>query len=288
LKGEKKTLSANLAGQLRVGAAETNRRSRSRPATNLNQRILLRRYHEEGDLAAREQLVTQSMPLVRTLARRYAYHGEPIEDLVQIGAIGLIKAIDRFDLGRGVTLPTYAATMIIGELKRHFRDEGLVRVPRGLKELNVELSMHVDQLTADLGRVPTTVDLANAAGVEEKKVLEALQSRWAYGLHSLSPSADTPDEDFDPLELIGSEDHRYEVVEDRAVLAPGIKTLDDREQRVLQLHFYDELTQSQIAQQIGMSQMSVSRLIRSALEHIRQAISDEETVSGDQASAAAG
>jgi RNA polymerase sigma-B factor len=278
-------MSANLASQPLVGAARTHRPPSARRKRNLNQRILLHRYHEEGDLAAREQLIKQSMPLVRTLARRYAYQGEQMEDLIQIGAIGLIKAIDRFDLGRGVTLHTYAATMIIGELKRHFRDEGLVRVPRGLKELNVELSMYVDQLTADLGRVPTLTDLANAAGVEEKKVLEALESRRAYGLHSLSPSVDSTEEDFDPLELIGSEDHQYDVVEDRAVLAPGVESLDDREQRVLQLHFYEELTQSQIAQQIGMSQMSVSRLIRSALEHIRKTIIDEE-ITDDQASVA--
>jgi RNA polymerase sigma-B factor len=279
-------MSANLAGRVVVGSARTHRPSSARRKRNLNQRILLHRYHERGDLAAREQLIKQSMPLVRVLARRYASQGEQMEDLIQIGAIGLIKAIDRFDLGRGVTLHTYAATMIVGELKRHFRDEGLVRVPRGLKELNVELSMYVDQLTADLGRVPTIADLANAAGVEEEKVAEALESRRAYGFHSLSPSADAPEEDFDPLELIGSEDHQYEVVEDRAVLAPGVKTLDDREQRVLQLHFYEELTQSQIAQQIGMSQMSVSRLIRSALEHIRKTVIDEQKISDDQASVA--
>jgi RNA polymerase sigma-B factor len=279
-------MSANPAGRPLVGAAKTHRPSGGRRTSNLTQRFLLRRYHEKGDLAAREQLIKQSMPLVRTLARRYAYQGEQIEDLIQIGAIGLIKAIDRFDLSRGVTLQTYAATMITGELKRHFRDQGLVRVPRGLKELNVELSMHADQLTADLGRVPTMADLANAAGVEEKKVLEALESRRAYGLHSLSPSVDSPEEDLDPLELIGGEDRQYEVVEDRAVLAPGVKTLADREQRVLQLHFYEELTQSQIAQQIGMSQMSVSRLIRSALEHIRKTVIDDKKITDDQASAA--
>ena len=283
----RRRLSANLASQPLVEAARTDRRSNGRRKRNLNQGILLRRYHKQGDRAAREQLIRQSMPLVRTLARRYVYQGEQMEDLIQIGAIGLIKAIDRFDLERGVTLSTYAATMINGELKRHFRDQGLVRVPRGLKELNVELSIHVDQLTADLGRVPTTGDLANAAGIEEKKVREALESRLAHGFQSLSSSVDTPEEEFDLLELIGTEDHQYEVVEDRAVLAPGVRTLDDREQRVLQLHFYEELTQSQIAQQIGVSQMSVSRLIRSALEHIRRTLIDDETISGETASFAA-
>jgi RNA polymerase sigma-B factor len=223
------------------------------------------------------------MPLVRTLARRYAYQGEQLEDLVQIGAIGLIKAIDRFDLNLGVTLHTYAAPMIAGELKRHFRDGGLVRVPRGLQELNLQLSMHVDQLTADLGRVPTTGDLANAAGVEEEKVRRALESRRAFNQHSLAPSADRPEEDFDPLELIGKEDHQYDIVEDRAVLALGVKTLGPREQKVLQLHFYEELTQSQIAHRIGMSQMSVSRLIRHALEHLREAVADDETSTDEAA-----
>jgi RNA polymerase sigma-B factor len=280
-------MSANLAGQPWMGVAKTRGRSSGKRTKNLNQRILLRRYHEQGDLAAREQLIRQSMPLVRMLARRYASQGEQVDDLVQIGAIGLIKAIDRFDLGRGVTLHTYAATMIIGELKRHFRDGGLVRVPRGLKELNVELSMHVDELTANLGRAPTISDLANAAGVEEKKVLEALESRRAYGLRSPSPSAESPEEDFDPLEQIGSEDRQFEVIENRAVLAPGVRTLGHREQRVLHLHFYEELTQSQIAQRIGMSQMSVSRLIRSALEHIRQTVVDEENANGDEGRVAA-
>src|SRR5215216_5029865 len=141
-----------------------------------NDKILLRRYHEQGDLQAREQLIEQYMSLVRSLARRYSYRGEQLEDLVQIGAIGLIKAIDRFDLNRGVELTTYATPNIIGEIKRHFRDKGWsVRVPRGLQELNVQLSKLVEQLTVQLGRSPTIPELAKAAGVEEEEVLEALE-----------------------------------------------------------------------------------------------------------------
>ena len=135
-------------------------------------KVLLRRYHEQGDLQAREQLIEQYMSLVRSLARRYSYRGEQLEDLVQIGAIGLIKAIDRFDLDRGVELTTYATPNIIGEIKRHFRDKGWsVRVPRGLQELNVQLSRLIEQLTVQLGRSPTISELAHAASVEEEEVL---------------------------------------------------------------------------------------------------------------------
>ena len=158
--------------------------------TRIDDKILLRRYHEDGDLQAREQLIEQYMSLVRSLARRYSYRGEQLEDLVQIGAIGLIKAIDRFDLERGVELTTYATPNIIGEIKRHFRDKGWsVRVPRGLQELNVQLSRLVEQLTVQLSRSPTIPELAKAAGVEEEEVLEALESGRAYTSLSLSVAA---------------------------------------------------------------------------------------------------
>jgi RNA polymerase sigma-B factor len=244
---------------------------------------LLRRYHEHGDLAAREQLIEQYMSLVRSLARRYSYRGEQLEDLVQIGAIGLIKAIDRFDLNRGVELTTYATPNIIGEIKRHFRDRGwAVRVPRGLQELNVQLSRLVETLTVQLGRSPTIPELAKAAGVEEEAVLEALESGRAYSSLSLSSGGGSDEDgDLDPLESLGEIEHQYEVSEDRAVLAPGFRVLDDRERTILHLRFFDGLTQSQIAQQVGISQMHVSRLIRRSLEKIRAEIA----VEGDQARA---
>ena len=217
--------------------------------TQKTDKALLRRYHEEGDLAAREQLIEQYMSLVRSLARRYSYRGEQFEDLVQIGAIGLIKAIDRFDLDRGVELTTYATPNIIGEIKRHFRDKGWsVRVPRGLQELNVQLSRLVEQLTVQLSRSPTIPELSKAAGVEEEEVLESL----------------------------GTEEHEYEVSEDRAILAPGFRVLDERERTILHLRFFKGLTQSQIAQQVGISQMHVSRLIRRSLEKIREEIAEDE------------
>jgi RNA polymerase sigma-B factor len=241
-------------------------------------RDLLRRYHDEGDLAAREQLINQYMSLVRSLARRYSYRGEQLEDLVQIGAIGLIKAIDRFDLERGVELTTYATPNIIGEIKRHFRDKGWsVRVPRGLQELNVQLSRLIEQLTVQLGRSPTIPELAKAAGSEEEEVLEALESGRAYSSLSLSTGGTQDDgEELDPLESIGTEEHQYEVSEDRAILAPGFKVLDERERKILHLRFFEGLTQSQIAQHVGISQMHVSRLIRRSLEKIREEIAAEE------------
>jgi RNA polymerase sigma-B factor len=239
---------------------------------------LLRRYHVEGDLEAREQLIEHYLSLVRSLARRYAYRGEQLEDLVQIGCIGLIKAIDRFDLDRGVELTTYATPNIIGEIKRHFRDKGWsVRVPRGLQELNVQLSRLVEELTVQLGRSPTIAELAHASGAEEEEVLEALESGRAYSSLSLSTGVGLDDEEeVDPMESLGTEEPRYEISEEWAVLEPGLAALDERERAILHLRFFEGLTQSQIAQKIGISQMHVSRLIRRALEKIRDEIELED------------
>ena len=240
-------------------------------------KVLLRRYHEEGDLAAREQLIEQYMSLVRSLARRYAYRGEQLEDLVQIGAIGLIKAIDRFDVDRGVELTTYATPNIIGEIKRHFRDRGWsVRVPRGLQELNIQLSRLLEELTVQLSRSPTIAELAKAAEVTDEEVLEALESGRAYSSLSLSVGASQDEEgELDPLESLGTEEPRYALTEDLAVLAPGFRVLDERERQILHLRFFEGLTQSQIAQQVGISQMHVSRLIRRSLDKIRAEIAVE-------------
>ena len=248
--------------------------------TQESDKVLLRRYHEQGDLAARKQLIERYMSLVRSLARRYSYRGEQLEDLVQIGAIGLIKAIDRFDVNRGVELTTYATPNIIGEIKRHFRDRGwAVRVPRGLQELNIQLSRLIEELTVQLGRSPTIAELAKGAGVSEEEVLEALESGRAYSSLSLSAGSAGHDEDgeLDPLDSLGTEEHQYEVSEDRAVLAPGFRVLDERERKILHLRFFEGLTQSQIAQQVGISQMHVSRLIRRSLEKIREEIAAEQS-----------
>ena len=203
---------------------QTGRAGRASMAAD--DKILLRRYHEDGDLAAREQLIERYMSLVRSLARRYSYRGEQLDDLVQIGAIGLIKAIDRFDVERGVELTTYATPNIIGEIKRHFRDKGWsVRVPRGLQELNVQLSKLVEQLTVQLGRSPTIPELAKAAGVEEEEVLEALESGRAYSSVSLSTGGGSATRTVSSTRSSRSAtiEHEYEISEDRAVLAPGFQ-----------------------------------------------------------------
>lgn len=242
-------------------------------------RQLLYRYHHDGDLAAREQLITLYLPLVRSLARRYSYRGEQLEDLVQVGCIGLIKAIDRFDLERGVELTTYATPNIIGEIKRHFRDKGwAVRVPRGLQELNVRLSKLIEELTVQLERSPTIAELAKASNATEEEVLEALETGQAYSSVSLSSGPQGSDEDgeLDPLESFGTLDAQYAITEDRAVLAPGFSALDERERYILHLRFFEGLTQSQIASRVGISQMHVSRLIRRSLTKIKQEIGPNE------------
>jgi RNA polymerase sigma-B factor len=250
-------------------------------------KLLLRRYHEQGDVGAREQLIERYMSLVRSLARRYSYRGEQLDDLVQIGAIGLIKAIDRFDVNRGVELTTYATPNIIGEIKRHFRDRGwAVRVPRGLQELNIQLSKLLEQMTVQLGRSPTIPELAKAAGVTDEEVLEALESGRAYSSLSLSAgSGFDEDGELDPLESLGTEEHQYEVSEDRAVLQPGFRVLDERERTILHLRFFEGLTQSQIAQQVGISQMHVSRLIRRSLEKIREEIASDAAIEAERKTA---
>ena len=246
-------------------------------------RALHRRYRETTDPAEkeriREQLVNAYHDFVYFLARKFQNRGEPLDDIVQVGYLGLIKAIERFDPDLGFEFTTFATLTVAGEIKRHFRDKGWsVRVPRGLQELNVQLSKIVESLTVQLGRSPTISELAKASGTEEEEVLEALESGRAYSSLSLSSgSGGDGEEDLDPLESIGTEEHQYEVSEDRAVLAPGFKALDERERKILQLRFFDGLTQSQIAQQVGISQMHVSRLIRRSLEKIREEIAADET-----------
>ncbi len=188
-----------------------------------NDKVLLRRYHEEGDLQAREQLIEQYMSLVRSLARRYSYRGEQLDDLVQIGAIGLIKAIDRFDLERGVELTTYATPNIIGEIKRHFRDRGwAVRVPRGLQELNVQLSKLVEQLTVQLARRRRSPSSPRRPASRRRKCSRR-SSRVGPTRRSRSPRAAAPRTARSSIRSSRSAtmEHQYEVSEDRAVLAPG-------------------------------------------------------------------
>ena len=237
---------------------------------------LLRRYHLHGDRHARDQLITMYLPLVRSLARRYSSRGEHFDDLVQVGSIGLIKAIDRFDLSRGVELTTYATPNIIGEIKRYFRDKGWsVRVPRGLQELNIRLNKVIDELVPKLQRSPTINEIAAAAGATPEEVLEALETSQAYNSVSLqaSPNGEGDDET-GLIDYMGTEEEAYDTMEDRTMLAPGFAKLDARERYILHLRFFEGLTQSQIAARVGISQMHVSRLIRRALEKLRANIGE--------------
>jgi len=236
-------------------------------------RELLRAYHERGDLQARERVIELHLPLVRALARRYAGRSEQLDDLVQAGSIGLIKAVDRFELDRGVELATYAIPTIVGELKRHFRDKGWsVHVPRRLKELSLELTQLVDELSGKLGRSPTVAELAEAARTDQEDVLEALEIAQAYSTLSLSSASGSDDPAHDPLEGLGTIELGYETSEERVALLPGFRALDDRARKIVHLRFYAGLTQSEIAAEIGISQMHVSRLIRKSLELMRDEI----------------
>jgi RNA polymerase sigma-B factor len=237
-----------------------------------SQAELLRAYHEVGDESARERLIEDNLPLVRAIARRYVGRGEPFEDLVQVGSIGLIKAIDRFDLERGVELQTYAIPTIVGEIKRHFCDRGwAVHVPRRLKELHLRLSSLIEQLSAEHGRSPTIQELAQAAGTEEEEVVEALESGHAYSADSLDATG-SEEIELDRIRPLGRVEEGYAVAEDRQLLDHGLGALDERERRIIQLRFGDGLTQSQIAHEVGISQMHVSRLLRRALEKMRAEI----------------
>ncbi|MBA2579249.1 MAG: SigB/SigF/SigG family RNA polymerase sigma factor [Thermoleophilaceae bacterium] len=236
-------------------------------------RKLLRRYHEHGDASAREALVRRHLPLVRSLARRYAGRGEALEDIEQVGTIGLIKAIDRYELSREVALTTYATPNVVGEIKRHFRDKAwTIRVPRHLQELNGKLSKAIERLTATLGRSPTIAEIAAHVDATPEDVLEAFEAGAAYSPASLSVGTSW-DGDLDPMEMIGAEDAGFELADHRTRLEPALSGLSAREREILRLRFDEGLTQTQIAELVGISQMHVSRLIRRSLERMRAELS---------------
>ncbi len=230
---------------------------------------------EESERAqVREKLVAQYIGLVEFLARRFRNRGEPLEDLIQVGTIGLLKAIDRFDLGREVEFSTYATPTIVGELKRHFRDKGwAVRVPRRLQELHLELSKIVNDLGQVLGRSPTVKEIAEAAGTSEEAVLEGLEIAQAYNFTSLDAPIDSGDSESTSFaDQLGAEDEHLENLEYRASLAPEMAKLPERERRILYLRFFKGLTQSEIAERLGISQMHVSRLLNRTLVRLRDAL----------------
>ena len=230
-------------------------------------------YRRTRDRALRDELVEEHVPLAKFLARRFVDRGEPLDDLLQVALLGLLKAVDRFDPGRGLRFSTFATPTIVGELKRHFRDRGwAVRVPRRVQELHVQLSRLVGSLSQELGRSPTPLEIATRAGVPEEEVLEAMEAGGLYRLVSLDGSL-TDDDDAPELSLqLGDVDTGFERVERRAELDELLAVLPERERRIVVLRFFDGLTQSEIAGRVGISQMHVSRLLSRSLDLLRSRV----------------
>jgi len=227
---------------------------------------------------ARDELVTLHLPLVHFLARRFRDRGEPLEDLVQVGTIGLIKAVDRFDPQRGVEFSTYATPTIVGEIKRHFRDKGwAIRVPRRLQELRISLGRATAELSQKSGRAPTVGELAAHLGVSEDEVIEGLEGAQAYSTTSLDAHVGGTDGDESPslVDRLGGDDLDLEAVEYRESLKPLLAALPSRERRILALRFFHGMTQSEIAAEVGISQMHVSRLLAKSLATLREGMVDE-------------
>jgi RNA polymerase sigma-B factor len=228
---------------------------------------------------ARDELVTLHLPLVQFLARRFRDRGEPLEDLVQVGTIGLIKAVDRFDPQRGVEFSTYATPTIVGEIKRHFRDKGwAIRVPRRLQELRISLGQATAELSQKSGRAPTVAELATHLGISEDEVIEGLEGAQAYSTTSLDAQVGGDDGDgaASLVDRLGSDDLDLEAVEYRESLKPLLAALPSRERRILALRFFHGMTQSEIADEVGVSQMHVSRLLAKSLATLREGMTAED------------
>ena len=235
---------------------------------------LLRRYNREGDLRAREAVIARFLPLARRLATRYLHAGEPYEDLVQVASVGLVKAVDRYDPSRGNDFVGYAVPTMLGELRRHFRDKGWsVRVPRGTQELVVKVSETTGALPAKLGRSPRARDIAEATGASVEDVLEAMEVATAYQALSLDAPrpGDEPDDGWTLGDSIASHEPGYDLAEIGEALGDTLKAMPDRERTILRLRFEHDFTQAEIAKQVGMSQMHVSRLLRRALDRLAAA-----------------
>jgi RNA polymerase sigma-B factor len=237
------------------------------------ERRLLVRYHEEGDLEAREELCERFLPLARDLALRYTYTDEPFDDLLQVASLGLVKAIDRFEPGRGTKFTSYAAPTILGELKRHFRDKGWsLHVPRDLQERTLAVSRATEVLSTELGRSPKVREVADHMGCSVEQVLEAQEAAASYEAASLdAPTTRNDDESATLVDMLGGEDSAYELVEDRDAIASTWRALPDVERQVVELRFMHDLTQREIGERIGYSQMHVSRLLRRALNRLESA-----------------
>lgn len=237
-------------------------------------RELFQKFSRSRDPEIRDELIKMYLNLVEYLARRFKSRGEPLEDLIQVGTIGLIKAIDRFDVNRAVEFTTYATPTIVGELKRYFRDKGwAIRVPRRLQELNLQVNQIIGDLTQELQRTPTIDEIAQKVGAKPDEVIEATETSEAYNFISLDGDlASESGESFSLMEYIGEYDRQLINLEDRASLVTALKDLTPQEQKILYLRFFKGLTQTEIANELNISQMHVSRLLRRTLQILRQKI----------------
>jgi RNA polymerase sigma-B factor len=235
------------------------------------QRIMFERWQKHGESTAREALLERYLPLARSLARRYGRSSEPFEDLVQVASLGLLKAIDRFDAERGSPFQSFAVPTILGEMRRYFRDSGwAVHVPRGAQERALKVRDAQERILNERGESPTVNQLAEYVELDTEEVLDAMQAIRAYETVSLdAPRPGGDDESSSFGDWIGSDDERYELVELGATVASALGELPARDRLVLRLRFVEDLTQTEIAEQIGISQMQVSRLLRRSLEQLR-------------------
>jgi RNA polymerase sigma-B factor len=251
--------------------------SGSRAPDRVRARELFEELARSGDAGVRDELVRMHLPLVEYLARRFRNRGEPLEDLVQVATIGLIKSVDRFDLERGVEFSTYATPTIVGEIKRHFRDKGwAIRVPRRLQELKLSLTKATSELSQTLGRAPTVAELAEHLKLPEEEILEGLESANAYSAISLDTPESGDDDSPAIADTLGQVDDALEGVEYRESLKPLLDRLPPREKKILLLRFFGSMTQSQIAAELGISQMHVSRLLARTLAQLRQGLLAED------------
>jgi RNA polymerase sigma-B factor len=243
------------------------------------ERALFARLAKDGDARDRDLLIERFLPLARSLALRYRRSGEPLDDLLQVASLGLIKAIDRFDLDRKIPFSSYAVPTILGEIKRHFRDRTwAVQVPRDLQDLSLRVGRAVGELAEGLQRQPSVAEIASAVGVTEEDVMDALQAGGAHRARSFDAPVGGADEATETLgERIGVDEHGFDRAEGRATFAALLGIVTSRESEVLRMRFEEEMTQAEIGAIIGVSQMQVSRIIRQALEHIRLAISPERS-----------
>ena len=241
---------------------------------------LFRRYKEKGDRDAREKLVMSHLNLVRFLANKFKNRGEPLDDLMQVGYLGLLKAIDGFDPSRGLEFTTYATPTILGEIKRHFRDKGWsVRVPRRLQELSAKVNQATDALTVSLQRSPKIEEVAEYVGATVDEVLEAMESSSAYSSVPLEGTGSSENDDAPSIiDRYATDDAELELTDDRLMIEEALDDLSPREREVIELRFRDGLTQIEMAERLGISQVQVSRLLRRTLKKIQDRIDPSGTL----------